>query len=50
MLMELFGGADKYNGIKALANQIRLTSINKMDDTVIQNIVDQGGDDTLRGL
>ena len=46
----LFGGADKYNGIKALANQIRLTSINKMDDTVIQNIVDQGGDDTLRGL
>jgi acylphosphatase len=46
----LFGGADKYNGIKALANQIRLTSINKMDDTVIQNIVAQGGDDTLREL
>ena len=46
----LFGGADKYNGIKALANQIRLTSLNKMDDTVVQNIVDQGGSDTLRGL
>lgn len=46
----LFGGADKYNGIKALANQIRQTSIDKMDDTVIDNIISQGGTQDLRGL
>jgi len=46
----LFGGADKYNGIKALANQIRQTSIDKMDDTVIDNIISQGGTQDLRTL
>jgi hypothetical protein len=46
----LFGGADKYNGIKALANQIRQTSIDKMDDTVIDNIISQGGTQNLRTL
>ena len=46
----LFGGTDKYNGIKALANQIRQTSIDKMDDTVIDNIISQGGTQDLRTL
>ena len=46
----MFGGADKYNGIKALANQIRQTSIDKMDDTVIDNIISQGGTQDLRTL
>ena len=46
----LFGGTDKYNGIKTLANQIRQTSIDKMDDTVIDNIISQGGTQDLRTL
>jgi len=46
----LFGGATEYAGIKSLANQIRQTSLGKMDDAVIKDIMDQGGSENLKGL
>ena len=46
----LFGGATEYAGIKSLANQIRQTSLGKMDDAVIKDIMDQGGSQNLKGL
>ena len=46
----LFGGDTQYNAIKSLANQVRITSLGKIDDNLIDNIISQGGTQDLRGL
>jgi len=46
----LFGGETQYNSIKSLANQIRITSLGKIDDNIIDNVINQGGSQDLKGL
>lgn len=46
----LFGGDTQYNAIKSLANQVRITSLNKIDGNIIDNIISQGGSQDLKGL
>jgi hypothetical protein len=46
----LFGGETQYNSIKSLANQIRITSLGKIDDNIIDNVINQGGSQNLKGL
>ena len=46
----LFGGETQYNSIKSLANQVRITSLGKIDDNIIDNVINQGGSQDLKGL
>jgi len=46
----LFGGDTQYNSIKSLANQVRITSLGKIDDNIIDNVINQGGSQDLKGL